>query len=161
MDRITAQSIYGIQVNDGPWEYAKNTVALSGMDHWLDVGFRNQSQTTTWYLAPFATNSTPTVNWTPADFDDLEFTNYVEATRQPLVCVAAQNGVISNEGNLASITIGSGAQDTIWGIGLLSTSGKASSTGVLFSAARLGAQRTNLQEGDVINLSWRLQLANP
>lgn len=163
---LQVQSIYGIQVNDGPWDFAANTVTTQGMNHLLDVGFRNQTQTPTWYLAPFAGNVTPAITWTAADFDTnaTEFVNYTQAARPALVPAAAASGEISNLASLASITVGAltGAENTtIWGVGLLSTSGKESGSGVLFSAARLGAQRANLQEDDIINLSWRLQVSNP
>lgn len=161
---LTARSIYGIQVNNGPWSYATNIVPSAGILDLLDVYIGNGTQTTTWYLAPFAGNVTPAAGWTATTFDSLatEFTNYTQSTRPALVPGAAASGEINNLASLATITVGAdtATQDTIWGIGLISSSTKEGTTGVLFSAARLATSRANLLEDDQINLSYRLQISN-
>jgi len=142
---------------------ARNTVTTQGLNHILDVVIGTTTAVNTWYLAPFAGNVTPNVSWTASSFDSnaTEFTNYTEATRQTLVPSAAASGVIGNLSSRAEITIGSGAQDTIYGAGLLSASGKEATTGTLLAAARLATARTGLLEDDVIALGYTLTILNP
>mgnify|MGYP005856866167 CR=1 FL=1 len=159
---LVATSIYGTSVNGGPWEFSRNLVPTEGILDLLEVYIGDGTQTSTWYLAPFAGNVTPASTWTAANFtaNSTEFINYTGSTRPALVPGAAASGEINNLASLASITIGADAQDTIWGLALLSSSGKSSTTGKLFSASRLGSARANLVEGDQIQLSYRLQISN-
>lgn len=140
---------------------AHNLVSSQGLNHILDVVLGSTSPESTWYLAPFAGNATPASGWTAANFDSnaTEFTNYTEAVRQTYSPAAASGGVITNAASQAEITIGSGAQDTIYGVGLISASGKEATTGVLLAAARLSSARTGLLEDDVIALRYQLTIA--
>ena len=159
---LVVASIYGIAVNGGPWQHSHNLVPSAGILDLLEVYIGAGSQTTGWHLAPFAGNVTPAPTWTAANFDATatEFTNYVAASRPSLVPDTAAAGEINNLSSLASITIGSGAQDTIWGVSLQSSATKQGTSGVMFSASRLGVARANLAEGDQIQLSYRLQISN-
>lgn len=141
---------------------AHNLVTTQGLNHILDVVLGSTSAISTWYLAPFAGNATPAAGWTAANFDSnsTEFTNYTEAVRQTFSPGSASGGVIGNLSSRAEITIGTPGQDTIYGVGLLSASGKEATTGVLLSAARLASARTGLLEDDVIAIGYTLTLTD-
>lgn len=135
---------------------APNLVVTQGLNHVVAVILGGTSAVSTWYLAPFAGNVTPTAGWDASNFDSnaTEFTNYDEASRQAFVDGGASGGAIDNLAARAEITIGSGPQDTLHGVGLLSSAMKGGNQGVLMSAARLPSARTNLRVADVIALGY-------
>lgn len=164
MESLKGYGQFSISVNGGPTEYSRNILVAEGIDAALDILIGNTAKINTWYIAPFLGNVTPQSGWTAANFaaNATEFTNYVEGARPALVEAPASDGIISNDADLAIITIDAdvATQDTIWGLGLLSSSTKGGVNGVLMSAARLNSARANLLEGDQITLGWKLTLAN-
>lgn len=145
--------------------YAYNRVVLQGRNHILDVILGNAAKIATWHIAPFAGNVTPQDNLTAATFASTttEFVFYEEVARQAFTeSGTATGGVLGNLSDRAEIVVGGGGspQDTIHGLGILSASGKGSTSGVLLSAARLPSARTNLQVGDNLALGYQLTLTD-
>ena len=142
---------------------ARNRVVTQGLSYMAGVAIGPTAKISTWYLAPFAGNVTPQANLTAANFNSTttEFTNYDEGTRREFTPGAVASGVIGNLSARAEITIGDGAQDIIYGLGLISSSAKAGTAGTLMAAARLGSPRGDLQEGDVIALGYQLSVIDP
>lgn len=138
---------------------AANLVVDQGLDYVAGVVLGSTSKISTWYIAPFAGNATPAANWTAANFDSnsTEFTSYTAATRPTFSPGSVASGTIGNLSDRAEITVNDGGQTTIYGVGILSASGKEATTGTLFSAARLASPRTGIQEDDVIALGYSLQ----
>lgn len=159
---LKAHAMFHFSRNNGPRIYMPNLVTAQGIQYLLNAPFGETSQISTWYLAPFAANATPQSGWTAANFDSnaTEFTNYTEAARQELVTASASGGVIGNLASKATFTIGSGGQTEIWGGGLLSSSQKQGTSGVLLSATRLANPKQNLEEGETIEIGFEMSLSD-
>src|SRR5690625_1039994 len=140
----------------------RNRVVDQGLDFIVAVVLGTTSKAANFYLAPFAGNVTPSAWWTADNFSAsaTEFTNYTESTRQKFEPGTVADGKISNLNDRAEITIGSGNQETIQGIGILTSSTKEGQSGVLLSAARLPTARDNLVEGDVIAIGYSFEVSN-
>lgn len=157
-------SVENLTKGDGI-QFAYNRVVTEGLNHIVNVILGAAAKISTWHLAPFAGNVTPQANLTAATFASTttEFQFYTAATRSAFTpSGAAANGVLGNLSDRAEITIGGGgtAQTTIHGLGVISASGKAATTGTLLSAARLPSARTNLEVDDVIALGYQLTLTD-
>ncbi len=162
---LLAKGIFEVEnKTQGGISIAPNLVVTEGLNHILAVVLGATSKVSTWYLAPFAGNVTPAASWTGEDFasDATEFTNYDEAARQEFTDGAVSSGSIDNLSSRAEITVGSGSQDEIYGVGLISSSVKNSNSAssVLMSAARLTSSRDNLQDGDVIALGYTFTVSD-
>lgn len=131
-----------------------NLVVNEGLNDLLGVYLSDDTQTLTWYLAPFSGNVTPAASWTAANFtaNSTEFTNYDEATRQAWVEGGQSGQSISNLASKAAFTTGVGG-GTVYGAGLLSASAKSAVTGKLFAASRFSASRV-LSEDDILNVGY-------
>lgn len=140
----------------GPWYVDANIVTTEGMNYILAGGLASGSVLTAWYIAPFAANVTPVAGLTAATFTatQTEFTSYAETTRQAWTQAGASGGVISNTASPAVITVNTGGQTTIYGLGLISASAKSATSGKLFAAALLATARTGLQNLDVLGLRY-------
>jgi len=163
-DSIRGFGQFSISVNGGPKTYTQNIIVDEGIEAALNILIGEVAKINTWYIAPFLGNVTPQAGWTAANFaaNSTEFTNYVEGARPTLVEAPASGGTIGNDANLGLITVDAdtAAQDTIWGLGLLSSSTKGGVNGTLLSAAKLPSPRSNLVEGDQVTLGWKLSLTN-
>lgn len=151
---------FDIQKNDEPIEFFPNLVVNEFRARALEILFADQAKDAAYYLAPYEGNVTPTSSWTAANFaaNSTEFTNYVEATRPEWITPATStNYAISNSASKAVITVGAGAQLTVWGIGLLSASGKGATTGALVAANKATAART-VVETDTLTLGYTMSL---
>lgn len=154
---LLAYGVFDVEnLTRGGKSIAPNLVVTEGLNHILAVVLGATSKVSTWYLAPFAGNVTPSASWDASNFDAnaTEFTNYDEAARQEFVDGSVSGGSINNLSSKAEITIAGGAQDTIWGVGLLSSATKEGTAGVLLSAAKLASSRDSLQDGDTIALGY-------
>lgn len=151
---------FGFQVNDGPEIWTPNRVVNQGLNYALNAALLGQGVNSTWYIAPFAANVNPAATVTGANFASTltEFTNYSQGARpawNPDGASTAQE--LINNANPALFTVGSAAQNTIYGAGLLSTSGKGATSGICFSAGLLqGAGLLNLAEGFEVRIKYRL-----
>lgn len=134
------------------WVENRNKVVLQGINQLLTAGLAGS-----WYFAPYAVNIAPVDTLTAANFANTqtEFTNYSETTRQP--CTLVTTGSTStNSAAPATITIAGGAQTSIYGVGVISSSAKSAQTGVLLAAAALAVGRTGLQATDEYGLRYTL-----
>ena len=163
---VSVAGLYFIDVltrDDGP-VYAPNLVTAQGLDYLAAVALHDQAKINTWYIAPFAGNVTPASSVTGETFATAtsEFINYSEATRPAFAPAAVADGVIDNFATKAEITVGADAQTAIYGLGMLSASGRGAATpgSICFSATRLPSPRTGLVENDVIALGYRLTAAD-
>lgn len=167
---LMAYGVFEVEnLTRGGKSIAPNLVVTEGLNHILAVTLGATAKTATWYLAPFAGNVTPAATWTAAgsgtDFatNASEFINYDETARPEFIDGAVSAGSIDNLASKAEITIGAdtATQDTIWGVGLLSSAVKnSSSSGVLLSAAKLASSRANLLDGDVIALGYTFTVSD-
>lgn len=151
---------FDIQKNDEPIEFFPNLVVDEYRTRALEILFGGTAKDAAYYLAPYAGNVTPTNTWTAANFatNSTEFTNYTELTRPEWVTPAtATSFAISNAASKAVITVDTGAQNTVWGIGLLSASGKSATTGVLAAANKATAARTVVAT-DTLTLGYTMSL---
>jgi hypothetical protein len=124
-------------------EIIHNLVVNEGLDDVLDVYFKSGTQSATWYIAIFSSDSTPAAGWTYAVPVCTEFTNYDESTREEWIEGSISGQSLDNSASPAEFTCTSGS-NTIYGamFNNVSTKGDvASGSGVLFSAARFAASR--------------------
>lgn len=144
--KVFVKGVYhGKIVRDGKvideWE-DENLVPVEGLNHILSTELAGGTQVTTWYLAPYEANATPVSTWTAANFasNATETTAYTNSTRVTWTPGAASGGVISNSASPATFTFN--ATKTIYGAGLLSTSTKSGTSGVLFSASLFSSSKS-------------------
>ena len=124
-------------------ESIHNLVVNEGLDDVLDVYFKAGTQSTTWYLAIFGSDSTPAGGWTYATPVCTEFTNYDEATREEWIEGAITTQSLDNAASPAEFTCTSGT-NTIYGAFMVNVSTKGdtgSGSGIMFSAARFTSSR--------------------
>lgn len=158
--KLMFDNYFDIQLNDGPIEVFPNLVVDEYRTRSLEILFGGQAKIGTYYLAPYAGNVTPTASWAAGDFPTTatEFTNYVEAARPSWDAAAtATDFAISNAASKAVITVDSGAQDTVWGMALVSASAKSATTGVLVAANKATSART-VAETDTLTLGYTMSL---
>lgn len=141
----------------------RNRVVKEGRIRMANSAMAGVSAITAWYLAPFSGNVTPDDDWTAATFKDVatEFKAYTPTSRPPWTVVAASTSAfLTNEPALAASTItftGTGPY-TLYGQGLISIATKSANTGTLYSAARYGSPRSNMNAGDKLGLWYELEL---
>lgn len=124
-------------------ETIHNLVVNEGLDDVLDVYFKSGTQSATWYLAIFSSDSTPAAGWTYATPVCTEFTNYDETTREEWVEGSISSQSLDNSATPAEFTCTSGT-NTIYGAFMVNVSTKGdtgSGSGVMFSAARFTSSR--------------------
>jgi len=124
-------------------ETIHNLVVTEGLDDVLDVYFKSGTQSATWYIAIYSSDSTPAAGWTYAVPVYTEFTNYDESTREEWVEGAITTSSLDNSSTPAEFTCTSGT-NTIYGASMVNVSTKGdivSSSGVMFSGARFTAAR--------------------
>lgn len=146
-------------VDGGPWRRDPNLATTEGKNHFLDVVLHGSSQITTWYVAPFSGNVSPTAAWTAANFTATatETTAYSESTRVAYDEAAASSGVITNAASPAIFTASS-APLTIWGCGLLSAAAKSSTTGTLLFASKYAVSESLNNVGSIFRCVWPIDL---
>lgn len=114
-----------------------NGATTQGMNHVLDVAFRNQAQTATWYATIInnAAYSAVAVGDTAASHAGwAEWTGYNEAVRQTWSPAAASAGSIANTSAM-TFTNNSGSTVTIRGVAIYSVNTKGATTGLLWATA--------------------------
>lgn len=140
-----------------PVEYSDNLLVDAGLDHMLNVVFRNATQMPTWYIAIFGGDVTVLGSWTAATFPGsaTELTAYAEATRPAWTPTAASGGVVSSYTAKASFT--ANAAITIRGAALLSASAKGATTGTLMAASRFNSEKP-LSDTEIIDIGYQIEL---
>lgn len=154
---------YGHDINGEDYREDHNTIPVEGLNHLLTTTLANGAKNSNWYLALYSGAYTPVAGLTAATFPATanELTSntegYSETARRPWTPGAAANGTLDNTDSKAAFTIATAGSVTINGAALLSTSAKGATTGVLVSAAKFSAARTQYA-GDVFNLLYRVSL---
>lgn len=140
------------------WLSAENLWTIEGKNHGLDVILHGSSQVATWYIAPASGNVSVADTWTAANFaaNATELTTqYSESTRVAYDEAAASSGVTTNAASPSRFTAAS-APVTIWIAGLLSTSTKAGTSGVLLAASKYSAANTLPSIGSKLDIWWAI-----
>lgn len=140
---------------------AKNLYTTEGLNHLLGVELAAVAQISSWYLALFEGNYTPTTADTGAAISaaSTETNAFSNPTVRPpwTPSAAAANGTINNYNNKAAFTFT--ATKTIYGGFLISTSQVGSTTGVCISAVRFDSPVV-VNTGSVINVGAGCTLAS-
>lgn len=137
-----------------------NVITTEGLNHILDVVAHGSTQVNPWYVALFEGNVTPGSTLTGVTFASVttESTAYDETTRVAFNEGAAAAGVIDNASNRAIFTMN--ATKTIYGGGLLSISGKGSSSAsICLAAARFSTSRSVVDD-DELSVRYTLTLVS-
>jgi hypothetical protein len=164
-ERAFISGAYTHDVNGLDERTDSNIITDEGLNHILNVAFNGASATGTWYLALFSGNVSPASSWTAANFasNATEITSgtegYSESVRQTFVEATSTAKSITNSASKAAFTIATATTVTVWGAGLLSSSTKGGTSGVLASAAKFSAART-LYDDDVFNLGYTINLTS-
>lgn len=144
-------------------EHVHNLVTNEGLNHILDVILHGSTQITTWYVAPFNTNTTILATHTYASPGYTETSNYDEATRQAYNEAAASGQSITNSANKATITCS--ASETVYGCGLVG-GGSAATTkadtaggGTLLCAVQFSASRA-VVDNDTLEITYTISAAD-
>ena len=136
-----------------------------GILYLLEAGLGTNSTISTFYLAPYGGNATPTSAWTAANFtaNSTEIVSltegYTEALRQAWTVGAAAAGVIGNLSSRAVFTIATASTLSVYGAGLLSNSTRGGTTGTLVSATRF-ASTPVLNDTDSFELGYEVELTD-
>lgn len=140
---------------------AKNLYTTEGLNHMLGVELAAVAQVSTWYLALFEGNYTPTTADTAAAISaaSTETNAFNNPTVRPqwVASAAAANGTINNYNNKAAFTFT--AAKTIYGGFLISSSLVGGNTGVCISAVRFGSPVV-VSNGSVLNVGAGCTLAS-
>ncbi len=140
-----------------------NLVTNEGLDSLLDVYLHAATQITTWYVAPFETDTTILATHTYAVPGYTESTAYSEGTRQEYEEAAASGQSITNSANKASLSIN--ATKTMYGVGLVgggsapTTKGNTAGGGTLFCAVQFATARAVIS-GDTLEITYTLTSAD-
>ena len=144
----------------GPLTIGANRVVNQGLNLLLSLLGSHASPPSGLYLAPFTGDVAPAASWTAASFATAatEFTAYTAANRLPWTTVAPTAQQLTNAAALAAatLTFNAGGPYTIRGLGLLTVSGKGSTTGALFAASRFAADLTGMQGGGRLAMEYAL-----
>lgn len=143
----------------GPATLGANKVVDEGLIQTLNL-IANHVAGAAHYLAPFSGDVAVAAGWKGSTFPAVatEFTQYTNATRVPWTTVAAVTPQVTNAAALgaATLTFNAGGPYAIRGVGLLTTSGKGSTTGRLFAASRFADDLTGMGGGSKLALQYDL-----
>lgn len=151
---------FDIQVNGGPVERFPNLVTEQWRTRALQILFLGTTPVLEYFLAPYSNNTSPLASWDAAGFASGagEFTNYDQPTRVQWDVSTVEDFAISNSNNKAIFTVAGGGEDTIWGVGLLTSATKGGTSGFLVAANKSNSSRSGLQEGDEIAIGYTIAL---
>lgn len=140
----------------------RNLITTEGCNYLLSAGIAGGTQYTTFYVAPFSGNVAVSDALTAANFSTTQTelsTQYSETTRVAFVESTPASKSTNNTASPATITAATDSV-SIWGLGLLSTSTKSATTGVLLAAAKYSSARILSTSGDTLGIKYTLTLAN-
>jgi hypothetical protein len=132
-------------------ETVHNLTPIEGLTYLMNAGFKGGQQGSSWYIALFEGNYTPTADITAATFPGLatECTAYESATRPLFNPGAVVAGSLDNSASLAEFKLT--ADKTIYGGVLTSASAKGAITGVITSAVRFSSPK-NPESGSTLQV---------
>lgn len=132
-----------------------NGIVDVGVNSLLDVGFRNQTQISTWYMglvdnSGFSAFAAADTMGSHSGWN--EFTNYSESVRQTWSPAAASSRSISNSTAVEFSIDGSG---TVKGIFVTSDDTKSGTTGTLWATAAFSSN-VSVVNGDVLKITYTI-----
>jgi hypothetical protein len=155
-------------------ETIKNLVTNEGLEHVLDVVFKNGTNYTSWYVGLKNDDGTPlgtdaagqlpggTMNWTEHE-NYTDTNNSDNATTRPVMNVTAgitgtTTKELSNSGNVAIFKLTSPAND-VGGVFVTDgiTKGSASGANILYGVGNFAAAKTGLEVNDSLNVTVTFQ----
>lgn len=128
-----------------------NVTTYEGLDHLNNVGLRQATQISQWYLMLFESNYQPTSADKMATFllNATEVTDTETPSRPQISFDESTNGLISNASSPVDITLT--AAKTIYGYAIVSSPTKGSSSGVLLAAGKFDTPKPR-SSGEVITI---------
>lgn len=163
ISRTTIGGVFECDAPDGLGVVrTNNLITTEGCNYLLSAGIAGGTVYTTFYVAPFSGNVAVADTLTAANFTTTQTeltTQYSETTRVAFVESAPASKATNNTANPATFTAATDSV-SIWGLGLLSTSTKSATTGVLLAAAKYSAARTLPTAADTLGIKYTLTLAN-
>ena len=147
---------------DGTVTRTKNLWTTEGLNYLLSAGLANGTRYSAFYIAPFSGNVTLADTLTAATFASTVTeltTQYTNATRLEWVEAVPASKNINNDSNPAILTTAVDSV-TIWGLGLLSSSTKGSTSGVLVSAAKYASAQSIPTSGGQLSVTYNATLSN-
>lgn len=148
------------RLNDGPEQIDSNIMLFTGLDDILKVYFKNSSQRTAFYVAPFSGNVDPAQTLTAATFPatQTEFINYTQSARPTWASDAEASQAVANAAVPALFTCDTGG-GTVWGAALSTVATKSSTSGLMVCCAKFAAART-LLAGDKLSIEYAIAAAD-
>lgn len=161
---IYVGGVFDVNVNGRDRILSPNLLSTEGLIDILNVYFKQGSQRTAFYMAPFSGNVDPTGALTAANFTatQTEFTAYAEGTRGAWTPPAGSLGTasIDNIAAPAAFTINADAQ-TVWGFAMIAgASAKSATTGALVACTKFAAAKSGLNTSDVLNAKYTFSAAD-
>lgn len=149
------QGHFDVWVNGKDHSVEPNLIVNTGLNHLLSAALAGGAAISSWYVAPFSGNVTPSATVTAATFTatTTEATAYVEAARVAWAYDAVGSQAISNNTTRATFTINSSI--AVYGAGILSAAAKTATTGTLLCYAKFSAVR-NLILDDVLTIKYTI-----
>jgi len=163
--KMVARGVYEHDVNGLDPQSDTNLLTTEGLTSLLAVYLGATAKYANFYLALYAGAISPVNTWTAANFtaNASEITSltegHSEATRQEFVDSTAAAASINNTASKAVFTIVTATTLTVNGVGLLSSSVRGGTTGVLFSATRFATARS-LSDADLFNIGYTVSLTS-
>lgn len=163
--KATAHGMYEHNVNGLDTRFDANLLTTEGLTSMLAIDLGATAKISAWYLALYSGAIDPVATWTAANFtaNATEITSltegYSESVRQTFTASTAAAASINNTAAKAAFTIVTASTLTVWGVGLLSSSVRGGTTGVLKSATRFASVRT-LNTADVFNIGYTISLTS-
>lgn len=143
-----------------------NTLLAEGLVHALNVLLPptgGYAQITSWYIAPFSGNHTPSGPVTAATFTaaSTEFTAYTASSRLPLIiAAAATTATTGNTGAQALMTCSTGGPYNIYGAYIVSVATKSATSGKALAGIRLDNPKLGLTGGDKLGFEYAITAAD-
>lgn len=154
--------LYETTTPDGVVTRTPNLWTTEGLNYLLSAALANGTRYSAFYIAPFSGNVTLADTLTAATFASTVTeltTQYTNATRLEFVEAVPANKNINNNANPQIITTAVDSV-TIWGLGLLSSSTKGSTSGVLASAAKYASAQSIPTAGGQLSVTYNATLSN-
>ena len=140
-----------------------NLITNEGLDYLLNAGVHGSTQISTWYFAPWTTNTTPAATHTYASPGNTEATTEISESNRQEWAEGASSGQSVTNATAATITAASSV--TIYGFGIVgggtaaSTKGDTSGGGTLLASGMFSSSKT-LSSGETLDLTYTLNASS-
>lgn len=154
--------VFKITTPAGAVTQSKNLWTTEGLNYLLSAGLGNGTRYPTFYIAPFSGNVTLSDTLTAATFASTVTeltTQYTNPTRIEWIETVPADKNINNEANPQTLTTAVDSV-TVWGLGLLSSSTKGSTAGVLIAATKFPTAQVIPTAGGKISITYSATFSN-